>query len=98
MIATLSLDSHIRVSPEQVSCDLGGETVILNLKDSIYYGLDGVGASIWALIQQPCTIGAVRVALLREFDVDADRCERDVLALIEKLVERGLVEVEDAAG
>jgi hypothetical protein len=34
----------------QVSCDLGGESVILALKAGIYYGLNPLGTFIWNLI------------------------------------------------
>jgi hypothetical protein len=97
MMQMLSLETVVSVTSEQVSCDLAGETVILNLRDSVYYGLNEVGATIWQLIQEPRTAREVLDAVRREFDVDAERCERDVLALLEKLTERGLVEVRDAA-
>jgi len=83
------------VAKEQVSCDLGGEAAILNLKSAVYYGLDPVGARIWNLIQEPKRIKEIYEILLKEYNVEPGRCERDLLALLEKLVEEGLIEVKD---
>jgi Coenzyme PQQ synthesis protein D (PqqD) len=66
------------VAKEQVSCDLAGEAAILNLQTGVYYGLDPVGARIWNLIQQPRTVSDVLQVFLKEYEVDSERCERDV--------------------
>jgi hypothetical protein len=86
----------LRASPEQVSCDLDGETVLLNLKSGTYYGLNPVAARVWALLQQPRTAAEVCAAVLDQYAVDPDRCRRDVGALLEKFVAEGLVEVHHA--
>jgi hypothetical protein len=73
--------------------EFGDELVILNLRDGIYYGLDDVGARIWRILKQSATISAIRDALVEEYDVDPDRSERDVRALVEECASRGLVEI-----
>jgi Coenzyme PQQ synthesis protein D (PqqD) len=82
------------VSSEQVSCDLAGEAAILSLKNSMYYGLDVVGARIWNLVQEPRTVGGIRDALVQEYDVEPGRCERDVIQLLQRLAAEGLVEIK----
>ena len=83
------------VSKDQVSCDLAGEAAILGLKNGIYYGLDPVGARIWNLIQTPVKVSAVRDAIVQEYDVEADRCEPDLLELLQQLATEGLVRIID---
>ena len=94
----LSAHSIVAASPHQVSCPLGDEAAILNMKNAIYYGLDAVGARIWDLLQKPRSVGEIRDTLLEEYDVEAERCERDLLGLLEKMRSEGLVEVRSAAG
>ena len=89
-------DSTVRVSEEQVSCDLGGESAILNLSNGVYYGLDPLGARIWELIQQPRTVNEVKDAILDEYDVEPDVAERDLVALLTHLSDEGLVQVGNA--
>jgi Coenzyme PQQ synthesis protein D (PqqD) len=81
-------------SSDQVSSDLAGESVILNLKTGTYYGLNPVGSSIWLLIQEPKTFQEICEAILQEYDVDSQTCEQDVRTLLTDLLNAQLVEIE----
>ena len=89
----ISASSTVVATEAQVSADLAGEAVILSLQSGMYYGLDEIGAYIWTLIQEPRTVGEIRDAILDEYDVESDRCERDAVELLERLADAGLVEV-----
>lgn len=89
----ISKRSVVTAAKEQVSCDLAGEAVILNLESGVYFGLNKLGARVWSLIQEPTTVQKVHEVLLDEYDVEPERCERDLLALLQKLLEAGLLEV-----
>ena len=93
MTLKISDASVVKRTANQVCCDMGGESIVLNLKSGIYYSLDEVGARIWALIEQPITITAIRDAILSEYEVQAEVCERDVRAFIEGMDAAGLIEV-----
>jgi hypothetical protein len=86
-----SRDSRVVVSDEQVSTALGNETVILGMVDGVYYGLDAVGARVWALLATPRRVSELVEVITDEFDVASAQCERDVLALLDELSERRLV-------
>lgn len=93
MESRLSLHSIVTVVPEQVSCPLGEESAVLNLKNTVYYGLNPVGARVWTMIQTPKSVAELRDALLEEYDVEAQRCERDLFDLLEKMRGEGLISV-----
>lgn len=93
MELTVSRDSIVVAANHQVSCDLAGDAVILNLKTGVYYGLDAVGARIWNLIQAPMTVADIQDIVLKEYDVEAGRCEGDLLALLQELTAAELIEV-----
>jgi hypothetical protein len=90
----ISDQAIIVVTKEQVSCDLAGEAAILDLKAGMYYGLNAVGARIWDLIQEPKSVNQIRATLLEEYEVESDRCERDLQALLQELAASGLIEVK----
>ena len=96
MRRTVSVGSTVVAAKGQVSSDLGGEVAILDLQGGTYYGLDAVGARIWGLIQQPKNVEEIRNTLLSQYEVDQDRCERDLIALLQRLADEGLIEVRDA--
>lgn len=95
MGATVSGQSTVVAAKDQVSCDLAGEAAILNLQSGVYYGLNAVGGRVWHLLQEPRTVQDIRDTLLREYEVERDRCERDLLALLQDLAAAGLIEVGD---
>lgn len=95
MNRVVSLGAMIVASEEQVSSDLGDEVAILDFKAGMYYGLDSVGARVWNLIQQPRIAAEIRDILTSEYDVDPDRCEGDLIALLQKLMDEGLIKVSD---
>ena len=98
MDPTIALQSTLVAVKEQVSADLSGEVVILNMRNGEYFGLNSVGAAIWELLQEPRTIAEVRDLLLEMYpDADRDRCTQDLLNLATQLADAQLVEVESGA-
>jgi len=93
MDAPLRLTSIVVATSEQVSCALGDESAILSLKNSVYYGMDPVGSRIWNLLAQRRSVGDLRDILVGEYDVESERCERDLFLLLEKMRSEGLIEV-----
>ncbi|ADV09416.1 PqqD family protein [Mesorhizobium sp. M7A.F.Ca.CA.001.09.2.1] len=75
---------------DAVACEFGDGLALLNLKSNVYYSLNGVGAFIWDLIQEPRSIGDIRSAVLARYNVDPARCQADVDALLKGLADNGL--------
>ena len=93
MSTSISDRSVVVAAKDQVSCDLAGEAAILNVKSGVYYGLDPVGARIWNLMQEPRAISEIQNTIAGEYDVEPERCARDLMDLLEKLLAEGLIEV-----
>jgi hypothetical protein len=89
----ISRNSTVLAAEGQVSSNLGEEVAILDLKAGTYYGLDAVGTRVWELIQEPRRVSEVRDTIMEEYEVEPDSCERDVITLLQKLADEGLVEV-----
>ena len=91
----ISLNTQVKASNDQVSCELADESAILDLKKGVYYGLDPVGARIWEMIQQPQSVAAVVAQITDEYDVETEQCTQDVLALFSQLLQNDLIEICD---
>ena len=87
-------DTRVIASRQQISCDLSGEAVILNLDTGAYYGLNPVGARIWQFLYEPRTVSEICRLILADYDVDVDLCERDVRNLLTTFLEAGLIEAD----
>lgn len=88
--------SVVVATQHQVSSDLGGEAVILDLDSGVYFGLNQVGAVIWSLLREPRTLAEIEGAILAEYEVESARCRADLLRLLGELEAERLVEVRDA--
>ena len=93
----ISLESVVTASPDQVSSDLAGETVLLSMTSAKYYGFAGVGSRIWELVATPTRVRDVCDIISAEYEVSRAECEADVLGFLHTCVERGLVEVRSGA-
>ncbi|WP_232302430.1 PqqD family protein [Elstera litoralis] len=76
-----------------LATEVGGEMVIMNVEKGVYFGLDPIGTDIWKRLEESITVAALAGALVQVYDADIACIERDVLALLTRMVEQGLVEV-----
>ena len=93
MTETLSPSTVVVAARDQISADVGGEAVILVLKSGQYYGLNDVGTRIWELLQEPKAAGDIRDAILEEYAVEPEVCEKELLALLTELAGEEMIEV-----
>ena len=91
----ISTGSLVVASQDQASCDLGDETVVLQLSQGDYYGLDSVGSRVWELLQKPIPVSDLCQALLDEFEVSREQCERDLLGFLDELAQHDMINVTD---
>lgn len=90
----ISLRQKITISPEVLSQEVDGETVLLDLQSESYFGLDEVGTRIWQLLNDSADLQTVFAILLDEFDVDEKQLDKDLQEHIAQLVEAGLISLE----
>jgi hypothetical protein len=88
----IELSTTVMQSKDQISCNLNDEVTVLNLKTTLYFGLDEVGAYIWQALTEPRTVSELYKAVLDRFDVDQSRCHTDVFQFLTKLDQAGLIE------
>ncbi|MER8566690.1 MULTISPECIES: PqqD family protein [unclassified Mesorhizobium] len=82
-------------SKDAVACEFGNGLALLDMRSNIYYSLNGVGAYIWELIQEPRPISEIRSAVLDRYNVDPERCKADVDGLLKGLADAGLARLHD---
>jgi hypothetical protein len=91
---SLNDDSKLAVPEYVLARKAGDETVLLNLDNEHYYGLDGVGTRLWELVEAGTTFGEAVTALLADYDVERETLANDVTALVDDLQKHGLVRVD----
>ena len=81
----------IKISSEVLTQEVGGETVILDLKSETYFGLDEVGTRIWQLLVEKEDIQTINSTMLNEYDVEEDQVEKEIQNLLTQLDKAGIV-------
>jgi hypothetical protein len=87
---SIDLDTNVSVPANVYTQEIGEETILLDTEGGRYFSLDPVGTRMWQLIREHGALRPAYDALLTEYDVTPERLEIDLLALAEKMVEKGL--------
>lgn len=90
---TINLDTFVSISEEIYSQEVGDETILLDPQGGHYFGLNPMGTRMWQLLRQHGALRPVYETLLTEYEVAPERLETDLLALTEKMMEKGLASI-----
>src|SRR6266436_3463760 len=72
---------------------LDRESVLLNLETEQYFGLDETGTRMWQLVTGSPNIDVAYQELLAEFDVEPELLRSNLMELLSRLVDSGLLQV-----
>lgn len=81
-------------SAESISSPLDSETVILNLKDGIYSGLNPSGTTVWDFISTPKRFQEIVSHLSSEYNIDLKTSQEDAAKLLTQLLKQNLIYID----
>ena len=94
----IEMSTTVSRSDEPVAVEVDRTVVMMSVEQAMYFGLEGTGPRIWALLEQPRSVSEVCDALVNEFEVEMDDCRREVIDFLEELRRAQLIRVHDEAG
>ena len=86
-----TMNQTVQVLPDVLSQEVSGETVLLDLNNENYFGLNEVGTRIWQLLQEQNNLEKIYDIMLDEYEVDTKRLRKDFDDIIKQLMESGLI-------
>jgi hypothetical protein len=90
----ISTDFRV-VRPDHVVTRLvDGMTVLLDVDSGRTFSLDDIGTRAWQVLIEAPTVQAAVEQLQREYDAEPGELERDLLALIDRLVSAQLLQLQ----
>jgi len=89
----IQMDTIIVQTKGLISADMDNEKVMMSIEQGKYYGLDAVGSYIWELLVQPVSVKQIIARLLEEYEVEANTCQKDVLAFLNKMHAKGVIAI-----
>jgi hypothetical protein len=90
---SISFSDRVKIPDDVLISKLQEESVILNLDNERYYGLDDVGTRFLSVLTSSDSIEAAYETLVREYDVEGQVLRQDLLQLVEELVAQGLIQI-----
>jgi hypothetical protein len=90
---SITSDCVVVQKPGAIVSDMNGEKVMLSVENGKYYNLGRQGGRIWELITSPVAVTDLVTALMAEYEIDRETCERDVLKFLSALLRENMIEV-----
>ena len=90
---TLTPKDRVRRVADVMDAEIDDQTVMMDIEQGSYFGLNQMGTRIWALLAEPMGIGDLCDQLTEQFDVPSEQCERQVIDFLGSLLDRGLLQV-----
>ncbi len=94
--AGIGLETVVARGSEHVETRMAGQTVMMSIPRGKYFAIAGTGQRVWDCLAEPASIGQIVDRLVREYEVERDRCEADVIAFVTELMASGLTEERGA--
>ena len=87
----LDINSRLTRNPELITADMDGDTVMMNIANGKYFGINEVGSRVWELLESPVSVADLCRHIAAEFEVDDSRCRSDLLKLLAEMLEHDVV-------
>ncbi|HQX76734.1 MAG TPA: PqqD family protein [Thermoflexales bacterium] len=91
----IDFTQKVSVPEDTLMRELEGESVLLNLTNEKYYGLNKVGTRMWNALEKSASIQAAYDQLKAEYDVEPQRLRDDLEKLIAQLQAQGLISIRN---
>lgn len=88
-------DTMVTRNEEPVAVEADRAVVMMSVDQGMYFGLEGTGPRIWALLEKPRSVRQLCEELMREFDVDPAVCRHEVDTFLQQLRRAQLVRFDD---
>lgn len=90
---TLEPRTRVRRIVDVLDAEIDDQSVMMDIEQGSYFGLNKTGTRIWALLAEPMVIGELCDRLTEEFEVPREQCERQLVDFLGSLLDRGLLQV-----
>jgi hypothetical protein len=91
MQSPISLATRVRRNPDLVATEMDGDLVMLHVERGQYFGVGQVGRRIWEMLDALHDVAALCADVEARFDVDAARCNADLLEFVADLLDKDVL-------
>jgi len=88
--------SKVKINEGIVWRVIDDEVVVLSPLNVSMHALTGCGSRIWELIEQESEGPAIIATICREYEVEPDQAEKEIIGFIQGLAEHGMIEISSS--
>ncbi len=88
---TITLNSTVSLHPGNDTVNVDDAVVIGRESIGEFYGVESIARRIWELLADGGKVADLCETLLKEYAVDRETCERDVLDFLNDAMSQGLI-------
>ena len=92
-MSAITDNSFISKTADCVEAVVDDELALMHTENGKFYSLSDSGRHIWELIGDGKKFGEIKTAILQEYHISKDVCDKDVLDLLNELHDRTLIEL-----
>lgn len=89
---SITSETTVRRKPDALYAGIGAEIVLMSTDCDKYYGLDAIGSDVWKRLEAPITVERLCGELADSYEGPPQAIQSDVIALLEQLLQNGLIE------
>ena len=71
--------------------DMAGDKVMIDFESGKYFLLRGTASDIWNCIQEETTVGDIKSALMKEYELDEQSCLTGITTFLTQLQANGFI-------
>jgi len=87
-------NKKFKISDDTVISKMDNHAVLLNLKTGSYFELNEVALFLAENLKNLSNLDKIKSLIIKNFNVEEQKCEDDIELFLEQLIERDLLELE----
>ena len=92
----MNINAKFYINEEEVCAKvMEGEAIIINLSNGIYYSLDGVGGTVWQMIELGYSIEEMIQTISVHHKISSEQVKLDLEKLVEEMIQENLIKVSN---
>jgi hypothetical protein len=91
----LTMSSIVAKSTNFVDSDFDDDIVLMSLKNSEYYAMQGSAREVWTLLDEPQSVAVLGDRLSALFDGPRQTIRAETLVFLQELLKEKLIEAKD---
>lgn len=91
----INLATTILKNPNSLEAETGEDLTMMDIENGVYYTLNKVGREIWKKIEQPTTIQSICDQLSDQYNIDNEKCSKDIILFAKKMLENNLITIKN---